>query len=332
MSDTATSTRRLGILHQSYPLGRTFAISRGAKTSAEVIEVRLSQGGHTGRGEAVPYARYGETIADSIALIEGIRADIERGMSRAELQDALPPGAARCAVDCAMWDLEARTSGTPVWQLAGLPEPRPVLSAETVVLASAAEMAEAARAAASTLLKLKLGGPEDLDRVRAVHEARPDAKLILDGNEGIAEADFDRIAAAAVDLGVVLIEQPFPVGRDASLRRRASPVAICADESVHTLRDIERIAHGYDAINVKLDKAGGLTAALELVHTARQVGLYVMVGCMVASSLSMAPAQLLAALADGADLDGPLWLAADVENGLRFEKGFIHPPSPALWG
>jgi len=193
-------------------------------------------------------------------------------------------------------------------------------------------MADAAKAAASPLLKLKLGGPEDMDRLRAVHAAAPEAKLILDGNEGLSPDAFRAIAKQAASLGVVLIEQPFPAGEDDALKRMAASVAVCADESVHTLRDLDDLAHKYDAVNVKIDKAGGLTAALELVRGARAAGLHVMVGCMVGSSLSMAPAVLLAQLADAADLDGPLWLAEDVADGLEYENGEVHPPRPALWG
>lgn len=315
-----------------FPLKRAFRISRGEKTEARVVHVTLSCGGHEGRGEAVPYPRYGETVEGVIADIEAMEGALQAGLDREGLLEAMTPGAARAAIDLALWDLEAKAAGQPVWQLAGLPEPKPVTCAETIVLDSPDRMAEAAREARSTLLKLKLGGPEDMQRLKAVHAAAPEAKLILDANEGLSPEDFRAIARDAAGFGVVLIEQPFPAGKDDALKRFAAPVAICADESVHTLRDLDDLAQKYDAVNVKIDKAGGLTAALELVRGARAAGLHVMVGCMVGSSLSMAPAVLLAGLADAADLDGPLWLAGDVPNGLRYENGEVHPPRPALWG
>jgi L-alanine-DL-glutamate epimerase-like enolase superfamily enzyme len=261
-----------------------------------------------------------------------VRGQVEAGLDRPGLQAALPAGAARCALDCALWDLEAKQTGKPVWQLAGLPEPRPVETAVTISLDTPDAMAEAAKAAPSQLLKLKLGGPDDLDRLKAVHAARPDARLILDGNEGLAADTYPALARAAARLGTVLIEQPFPAGRDDALLKRPGPVAVCADESAHTSADIQMLAKSYDAVNVKLDKAGGLTEALAMVRAARQSGMGVMVGCMVAGSLSMAPAVLLAGIADAADVDGPLWLADDIADGLVFNGGKVSPPSAALWG
>lgn len=323
---------RLEIAHVSSPLKASFAISRGAKTQAETVRLRLSDGEYAGRGECVPYARYGETVESVTAAIEGIRGAVEAGLSREALQSTLPAGAARCALDCALWDLEAKRAGRPVWQLAGLPEPKPLETAVTISLAEPEVMAEAAKAAPGNLLKLKLGGEGDLDRLRAVHAARPTARLIVDGNEGVAADAYPAIAAAALKLGVVLIEQPFPAGKDEALLKRPGPVAVCADESAHTSADIQTLARSYDAVNVKLDKAGGFTEALAMVRAARQSGMGVMVGCMVASSLSMAPAALLAGLADAADLDGPLWLAEDIADGLMIREGIISPPSAALWG
>lgn len=324
--------RMLEITPVSSPLRAAFAISRGAKTQAETVRVVISEAGKAGRGESVPYARYGESVESVMAEIEEIRSRIEDGMDLAALQTALPPGAARCAVDCALWDLEAKLSGTPVWQRAGLPEPKPVQTAVTINLAAPDEMAEAAKAAPGKVLKVKLGGPEDLDRIKAVHQARPDARLILDGNEGISAGDFPAIVKAAVKLGVVLIEQPFPAGKDDALTRRPGPVAVCADESAHTSADIQTLAKSYDAVNVKLDKAGGLTEALAMVRAARRSGMGVMVGCMVAGSLSMAPAMLLAGLADAADLDGPLWLEQDIAGGMTYTDGMVSPPDAGLWG
>jgi len=323
---------RLEVAPFSLPLRETFAISRGAKISAETVRVRLSDGEHAGRGEGVVYGRYGETVESVVAAIESLRGGIEAGISLGELQSALPAGAARCAVDCALWDLEAKRKGRRVWQLAGLPEPRPVETALTISLEKADAMARAARSAPGTLLKLKLGGPGDMDRVQAVHLARPDARLIVDANEGLSPQAFPDLLLAAVKLGVILIEQPFPAGRDSALIKQTGPVAVCADESAPTSADIQLLARTYDAVNVQLDQAGGFTEALAMVHAARQSGMGVIVGCMVASSLSMAPAALLAGLADAADLDGPLWLKTDIENGLTYANGNLTPPSPDLWG
>lgn len=324
--------RHLEIARLSAPLRAEFAISRGAKTHAETIRVRITEGSAAGRGECVPYARYGETPESVMAAIEGVRGHIEDGLDLAGLQTALPAGAARCALDCALWDLGAKLTGEPVWRHAGLPEPKPLETAITISLAAPEAMAEAARMAPGTLLKVKLGGPDDLARVEAVHRARPQARLILDANEGLAADTFPGIAKAAARLGVVLIEQPFPAGKDEALIRRPGPVALCADESAHTSADIQALARCYDAVNVKLDKAGGLTEALAMVRAARQSGMGVMIGCMIAGSLSMAPAVLLAGLADAADVDGPLWLAEDIADGLTFANGHVSPPTPALWG
>ncbi len=324
--------RNLEISAISSPLKVAFTISRGAKTSAETVRVNLSEDGKTGRGECVPYARYGETVDGVVAAIEAARIQIEAGIGREELLSLMPAGAARCAVDCAMWDLEAKLSGKPVWQLAGLPEPKPVETAVTVTLDTPEAMAAAAKTTQGRLLKLKLGGPDDLARVEAVHAARPDARLIVDANEGLNADQLPAIAGAAARLGVVLIEQPFPAGKDDGLMRRPGPVAICADESAHTSAELQDLARRYDAVNVKLDKTGGLTEALAMVRAARECGLGVMVGCMVAGSISLAPAVLLAALADAADVDGPLWLKEDVPNGLEFSDGMVAPPSRDLWG
>jgi len=316
----------------SSPLNASFAISRGSKSTAETVVVELSDGTHTGRGECVPYARYGESRVSVVAQLTGIEKQIISGLSREDLQRRMPPGAARCAVDCAMWDLEAKQSGTPVWQLTGLPEPKPLPTTMTLSLAPPEAMAEAAKATPANILKLKLGGPDDLSRIEAVHLARPDARLIVDGNEGIAPADFPKLAREAGRLGVVMIEQPFLVDTDDALISRPGHVTICADESVHTAANIQELAKKYDAINIKLDKAGGFTEALKMIHEARQCGLGVMIGCMVAGSLSMAPAVLLGGLADLIDLDGPLWMVKDVEHGLTYTNGNVSAPSQALWG
>lgn len=323
----------LEIKRISSPLKRAFTISRGSKTHAETVQVTLHKSGKTGRGECVPYARYGESVESVIAEIETIRDKIEDGLTKEALLTELPPGAARCAVDCAMWDLEAKLTGTPVWERAELPEPQALKTAITVSLDTPAEMAKAAKTTPSDILKLKIGGPEDLDRVEAVHAARPLAQLILDANEALPPENLQHICETVADLGAVLIEQPLPAGDDFALTQRPGPVAICADESVHTSDDIQSLAKRYDAINIKLDKSGGLTEALRMMRAANRAGLNTMVGCMVAGSLSMAPALLLGGLADFIDLDGPLWLSDDIKNGLIYsEAGFISPPSSQLWG
>ncbi len=322
----------LAITPVTAPLNADFSISRGSKRHAETLVVTLARGDALGRGECVPYARYDESIASVTTEIEAIRGDIEGGVTREALQSLLPAGAARCAVDCAMWDLEAKLSGRPVWQLAGLPEPEPLETAVTLSLDTPDSMAAAAKAAPGKLLKLKIGGPEDIERIAAVHAARPDAGLIVDANEGLDTDTFPKLAREAKALGVVLIEQPFPAGMDDGLIRRASPVSVCADESAHTSKDLDQLARAYDVVNVKLDKTGGLTEGLNMVRAARQVGLGVMVGCMVAGSISMAPAVLLGQLADAVDLDGPLWLERDVAHGLQYEAGRVSPPVRELWG
>lgn len=323
---------KLSIEHVSSPLKTPFAISRGLKTSAETVRVILQDGSYVGRGECVPYARYGESVDSVINAIEAVKKDIESGLSKDKLQQSLAAGAARCAVDCAMWDLEAKQTDIPVWKRAGLPEPKPVRCTMSLSLDTPKAMAEAAAQTPATLLKLKLGGPEDLDRIRAVHLARPDADLIVDGNEGLSEDDFSSLAEAAADLGVKLVEQPFPTDNDSSLKTAKYPLLICADESVHTRADISDLADRYNAVNIKLDKAGGLTEALAMAQIAEDLDLKIMVGCMVGGSLCMAPALLLAGLADYVDLDGPLWLKEDIPHGLAYDGGKVFPASAALWG
>ena len=323
---------KLSIDHISSPLRSAFAISRGAKTSAETVRVTLESNEIRARGECVPYPRYGETIESVVEQIGEYRHQIERGLSREELQSAMPPGAARCALDCALWDFEAKGSGRPVWQLAGLPEPKPIETAVTISMDTPSVMAKAAQEISGKLLKLKLGSADDIDRISAVHQARPNARLILDANEGMDAATFMDLAAEATKLGAVLIEQPFPAEADRLLQNKAAPVAICADESAHTSTDIETLVKRYDVVNVKLDKAGGLTESIKMVRSARSAGMGVMIGCMVAGSISMAPAVLLGAIADVVDLDGPLWLAEDVAHGLEYHAGFVNAPLRELWG
>lgn len=324
--------RQMIITPLSSPLKAAFAISRGSKSTAETVLVEIIDGEHRGRGECVPYARYKESRVSVVAQLSGIEKAVQEGLTREELQRRMPAGAARCALDCAMWDLEAKKTDTPVWQLAGLPEPQSLPTTMTISLDEADAMATAAKSTPAKILKLKLGSVDDMARVEAVRRARPDAKLVLDGNEGLAPADFPDLAARAADLGVVLIEQPFAVGQDQALTRRPGHVSVCADESVHTRNDIQSLAKKYDAVNIKLDKAGGLTHALAMMDEAKQCGMGTMVGCMVAGSLSMAPAVLLGQVADLIDLDGPLWLEKDVAHKLRYNDGYVAPPSRELWG
>lgn len=314
------------------PLARTFAISRGAKTQARTVIVELHHSGYTGRGQCVPYPRYNESVESVLAEIEASRRDIEAGIDLSGLQALMPAGAARCAVDCALWDLKAKQTGTPVWELADLPAPEPFETAVTVSLDTPEQMGVAASQITGNLLKLKLGGHDDIARLEAVHAARAKARLIIDGNEGLVPADFPAFAEKAAACGVVLIEQPFPDGDDSALESIDTPLRVCADESAHTSLDIPALAKRYDAVNVKLDKTGGFTEALKMIRAARAHDMQVMIGCMVAGSLSMAPASLLAGLADFVDLDGPLWLAEDIADGLTYKDGFVSPPSRALWG
>ena len=284
----------------------------------------------TGCGECVPYARYGETAASVKQAILSLKPPFDR----ARLQTLLPPGAARNAVDCALWDVEAKLSGRPVWRLAGLPRPEPINTALTLSLDTPGAMRSNARECADfPILKVKLGGgPEDLERLASVREGAPDARLIVDANEGWSEAGFLGLVDAFSELGVEMVEQPFPAGEDHLLAEAASPITLCADESCHGVDSFERLPAGYSMINIKLDKTGGLTEALELRDRARAKGFSIMAGCMVGSSLAMAPAVLVGQGAEIVDLDGPLLLAEDNSAKLRYEKSQIFPPQPALWG
>jgi L-alanine-DL-glutamate epimerase-like enolase superfamily enzyme len=325
--------RQLTVRAESWPIAGTFTISRASKTAADVVVAEVRDGAHAGRGECVPYPRYDETIAGAIAAIEALRPELERGLDRATLQTVMKAGAARNAVDCALWDLEAKRAGRPVWQLAGLAPPRAATTAYTLSLGSVESMAAAARASADRpLLKLKLSGPGDLDRVRAVHENAPRARLIVDANEAWTPEIYTALAPQLAPLGVELIEQPLAAGADAPLTGLARPVPICADESCHDTASLAHIAGKYDAVNIKLDKTGGLTEALRLAAAAKAAGLDLMVGCMVATSLAMAPALLLAPDARWVDLDGPLLLARDREHGLVYQGSRVQPASPELWG
>lgn len=326
-------SRVLSVEDERFPIAGTFTISRGSKTEAEVITCTISESGFVGRGECVPYKRYGETLESVRAAIEHAHRAVEDGASRPDLLSLMAAGAARNAVDCALWDLEAKTSGISVASRLGLASPRALETAYTLSLGEADAMAAQARAnAARPLLKVKIGGDNDIARIRAVTEAAPNSRIILDANEGWTDANIGENLAAAAELGIALIEQPLPAGADEILGRIPHPVPICADESVHIAADLDKLRGLYDAVNIKLDKSGGLTAALELRDQAHALGFQVMVGCMVGTSLAMAPAVLLAQGADFVDLDGPLLLARDRSPGLIYEGSMVSPPLPEFWG
>jgi L-Ala-D/L-Glu epimerase len=322
----------LTIRSESWPIAGRFTISRGAKTQADVIVVEVRDGPYCGRGECVPYPRYGESIGSVTAALEAMRDRLSAGLDRTMLLDTMPAGAARNALDCALWDLEAKQSSRPVHELACLPAPHPLTTAYTISLDTPDAMARAAAAAAwRPLLKVKVGAHGTHERLRAVRSAAPRAELIVDANEAWEAANLAENLAVCARAGVSLVEQPVPAGADEALII-PRPVPVCADESLHDRASLVRLLGAYDAINVKLDKAGGLTEALALVAEAERLGLWVMVGCMVATSLAIAPAVLLGQRARVIDLDGPLLLAADRPDGLRFEGSVVYPAPPTLWG
>jgi L-alanine-DL-glutamate epimerase-like enolase superfamily enzyme len=324
---------KLTLTVERWPILGSFAISRGAKTEAAVVIAELSDDEVRGRGECVPYARYGETIEGVTAALEAMRPQFQQGLDRAGLQRTMPAGAARNALDCALWDLAAKRAGQPAYALAGLPAPGPVTTAYTISLAEPSVMAQAAeRAAHRALLKVKLGGDGDPARIRAVRAAAPKATLIVDANEGWNDTNLAENLIACAQVGVALVEQPLPDGRDDLLRHMKRPLPVCADESVHDRASLPALAGKYDAINIKLDKAGGLTEAVAMLADAEQQNFTIMIGCMVATSLAMAPAMLLAQKARFVDLDGPLLLSKDRPDGLRYVDSLVYPPSPALWG
>nr|WP_221288313.1 N-acetyl-D-Glu racemase DgcA [Amaricoccus macauensis] len=312
-----------------FPLAKTFTISRGSKTEARVLTVTVEADGVRGRGECVPYARYGETIESVRAQVRSLPARFDR----AALQSLLPAGAARNAVDCALWDCEAKRAGRRVWDLAGLPAPGPEITAYTLSLDTPDAMrAEAARQASRPLLKIKLGGDGDMARLEAVRDGAPAARIIVDANEGWTPESYAALAPALLKLGVEMVEQPLPAGDDAALAGMARPLPVCADESCHDRASLAGLAGKYDVVNIKLDKTGGLTEALALRAEAEALGFGIMVGCMVGSSLAMAPAVVVAQGAAFVDLDGPLLLAADRPHGLHYDAGGVYPPEPELWG
>jgi L-alanine-DL-glutamate epimerase-like enolase superfamily enzyme len=322
----------LTVRTERWPIAGSFTISRGAKTEAVVVVAELNDGQHRGRGECVPYARYDETVASVTDALKAMAGKLAKGLDRTALQSAMPAGAARNALDCAFWDLEAKRSGRPVHELAGLGLPKPLVTAYTISIGTPQTMAEAAGAAAARpLLKIKLGAPGDGERIAAVRQAAPKSELIVDANEGWNAGNLAANLAACAAAGVTLIEQPLPAGDDAALAA-GRPVPICADESVHDRASLPRLAGRYDAVNIKLDKTGGLTEALAMAEEAARLGFGIMTGCMVATSLAMAPAMLVAQRARVVDLDGPLLLASDRPDGLRYDGSLVHPATPALWG
>ncbi|HST30182.1 MAG TPA: N-acetyl-D-Glu racemase DgcA [Chthoniobacterales bacterium] len=317
---------------ETWPLKETFRVSRGSRTEAQVIVVTVKDGQHTGRGEGVPIRRYNQTCDSVLAQTSSIKE--ERSLNRKMLQDLLPPGAARNALDCALWDLEGKHSGRRVWELANISVASEVETSFTISLNTAEKMGDAANAhSTAPILKLKLGGDElDLARVEVVHQAAPDARLLIDANESWSPEHYRNIVPKLTALGVELIEQPFPANADEVLEKLDHPVAVCADESCHTTADLSRLKNRYEVINVKLDKTGGLTEAIQLCKKARASGFKLLIGCMVGTSLGMAPARLLASNADFTDLDGPLLLARDRDHGLQYDHGKISLPSTELWG
>ncbi len=324
---------KMSVEVEAFPIKGAFVIARGAKTQAVVVSVILRQGEAVGRGECTPYARYGETPESVVDAIESLRGAIEAGVDQNQLQSLLPAGAARNALDCALWDLEAKRSGVPVWRRAGLERPAPLTTAFTLSVGAPDDMRKAAEASATRpLLKIKLAGEGDAARLLAVREGAPEARLIVDANEAWREENLFANIEACAKAGVALIEQPLPAGADAILASFAHKVPICADESAHERSGLSALKGRYGAVNVKLDKTGGFSEALATVREARRLGLKVMVGCMVSTSLAMAPAALVAQMADFVDLDGPLLLAEDRDPPLRYEGSTLYPPQPDMWG
>jgi L-alanine-DL-glutamate epimerase-like enolase superfamily enzyme len=320
---------RITVAEETFPLAKVFTISRGSKTEARVLTVTVEAEGARGVGECVPYARYGESLETVAAQIRALPERVDR----AALAGLLPAGAARNAVDCALWDWEAKSAGRRAWQLAGLPEPKPEITAYTLSLAQPWLMlAEARKQAHRPLLKIKLGGEGDLARLEAVRRGAPKTRIIVDANEGWSADLYAALAPALVRLGVEAVEQPLPAGEDGALAEMIRPLPVCADESCHDRSTLEGLAGKYDMVNIKLDKAGGLTEALALRDAARAAGYGVMVGCMVGSSLAMAPAVLVAQGAVLTDLDGPLLLARDRAHPLDYDDRGVHPSTPELWG
>ena len=319
---------------ERFPLAQVFTISRGSRTHADVVVFEIEDKGIVARGECVPYSRYGETLDSVIAQMESVVPKIVAGADRAAIQGLLPAGAARNAIDCALWDLEAKRTGTPVWKLAGLDKaPGPLTTAYTISLDTPEKMgASAAANAHRPLLKIKLTGDGDMPRLQAVRSNAPNSRLIVDANEGWTEQHFRDYAGKLSGLGVAMIEQPMHADRDGALAGIDRPIPVCADEACHDRQSLPKLVGKYDLVNIKLDKTGGLTEALALAKSARAAGYGIMVGCMIGTSLAMAPAILVAQGAEFVDLDAPLLLAKDRENGLRYDGSIVHPAERALWG
>lgn len=318
---------------ERWPISGSFTISRGAKIEAVTVVAEVSIDGHTGRGEGVPYPRYGETPEATLAALQTMRGPLSCGLDRNTLQTTMPPGAARNALDCALLDLEAKTSNRRVWDLLERPAPKACITAYTISLGNPEMMAAAtAKASHRPLLKIKLGGDGDSARIAAVRKAAPKSELIIDANEAWTAENLEQNLWACAEAGVTLVEQPLPAGQDEALKRIKRPLSVCADESVHDRISLEGLRERYDAVNIKLDKTGGLTEALVVADAAHALGFEIMIGCMVATSLAMAPAMLLAPQARYIDLDGPLLLARDRDGGLRYDGSMVYPPEAALWG
>jgi L-alanine-DL-glutamate epimerase-like enolase superfamily enzyme len=323
------TSMKIDVSQDSFPLKSAFRISRGSKTTADVVTIKLTRNGVQGWGECVPYPRYGETVESVTEQLQSVPPHI----TRADLIETLPAGAARNALDCAIWDVKAKETNRRVWQLANLPKPKPVQTAFTLSLGTVENMTRAAtQNAHRPILKLKVGTPDDLDRLVAVRNAAPDAKLVIDANEGWTIDDYQLLIDHLVDMNIALIEQPFPAGQDACLSNLDRPIPICADESVHTSEDLPALVGKYDCLNIKLDKSGGLTTAIDLKAKAQAMGFDIMVGCMVGTSLAMAPALLLASDATLVDLDGPLLLTKDRDTPISYDARGMHPAPAELWG
>lgn len=324
---------KLAVTHESWAIAGSFTISRGSRTTSEVVVAEVSDGDFRGRGECVPYARYNETVEGVMAALQALESEVAGGLTRERLKTLLPAGAARAALDCALWDYEAKRTGQPVWKLAGLPEPKPLVTAYTISLDTPQAMAQKAQEArAYPLLKLKLGGIGDVERVAAVRAAVPAARLIIDANEAWTPDQVRAFTPELHRLGVELIEQPLPAAADDALIDIKSPVSICADESCHDTASLAHIVDRYDMINIKLNKTGGLTEGIQLMRAAQKANIGIMIGCMVGTSLAMAPAALLGSAASVIDLDGPLLLKQDRVPGIRYDHALMYPPAPELWG
>lgn len=326
-------TRTLVARHDGFPLVAPFRISRGVKTVADLVTVTLTEGDVIGRGEGAPYPRYGESIDSTLAAIESVRVAVEAGAGREELLSLLPPGAARNAIDCALWDLEARKTRRDVASMIGFAEPQRLASALTIVIDTPEAMGRATQAIADApLIKVKVDAENPAARIRAVRAAAPEAVLIVDPNESWDQALVEAMQPILVEARIALLEQPVPADADAWLEGFVPDIPICADESVHVASDLDQIASRYQVVNIKLDKTGGLTAAFELARGVRAQGLGLMTGCMVSSSLSIAPALHIAGISDFVDLDGPIWLKEDRAGGVRNEAGMLVPPARGFWG